>query len=450
MAVYSIIKKSQLEGAKRLDAEYYQPEYLLLNEKLKKQSVKLLDELAFITDGIHASIDYDADSNIRCFSAQAPKNNYFESVEQFISEKQHTANKRTALKAGDILLSSVGTIGNAAVIDDSMLPANADRHVGLIRLHGNQVISPYFLSTFLNSKYGRFQSVRESTGNVQLNLFIDKIKTFIVPYPKVAQMQEVDKLAANAFQEREKSEKFYFQAENLLLEELVLKDFEGEQSLFSSVNFSELKETKRMDAEYFQPKYEKLESRIRKYESRHLEKVLENVSAKFNPLTQSDKLFKYVELSNINALIGIIDGFSEVLGKEAPSRAKRVLKEGDVIVSSVEGSLGKVALVHKEQKDFLASTGFFQFRSNEILPEVLLVLAKSIVFQWQLEKRCAGTILTSVPKESIKDMPIPILPKQTQQKIAELVRKSHESRKKAKELLEEAKRKVEQMIENAS
>ena len=447
MAVYSIIKKSQLEGAKRLDAEYYQPEYLLLNEKLKKQSVKLLDELAFITDGIHASIDYDADSNIRCFSAQAPKNNYFESVEQFISEKQHTANKRTALKAGDILLSSVGTIGNAAVIDDSMLPANADRHVGLIRLHGNQVISPYFLSTFLNSKYGRFQSVRESTGNVQLNLFIDKIKTFIVPYPKVAQMQEVDKLAANAFQEREKSEKFYFQAENLLLEELVLKDFEGEQSLFSSVNFSELKETKRMDAEYFQPKYEKLESRIRKYESRHLEKVLENVSAKFNPLTQSDKLFKYVELSNINALIGIIDGFSEVLGKEAPSRAKRVLKEGDVIVSSVEGSLGKVALVHKEQKDFLASTGFFQFRSNEILPEVLLVLAKSIVFQWQLEKRCAGTILTSVPKESIKDMPIPILPKPTQQKIAELVRKSHESRKKAKELLDSAKRKVEELIE---
>ncbi|MBI3103920.1 hypothetical protein HYZ05_03185 [Candidatus Daviesbacteria bacterium] len=35
-----------------------------------------------------------------------------------------------------------------------------------------------------------------------------------------------------------------------------------------------------------------------------------------------------------------------------------------------------------------------------------------------------------------------------QQKIAELVRKSHEARKTSKELLEEAKRKVEKMIEN--
>ena len=35
MAVYSIIKKSQLEGAKRLDAEYYQPEYLSVVNKIK-------------------------------------------------------------------------------------------------------------------------------------------------------------------------------------------------------------------------------------------------------------------------------------------------------------------------------------------------------------------------------------------------------------------------------
>ena len=77
------------------------------------------------------------------------------------------------------------------------------------------------------------------------------------------------------------------------------------------------------------------------------------------------------------------------------------------------------------------------------------MLAKSVVFQWQLEKRCAGTILTAVPKESINDILIPVLPKPTQQKIAELVQKSHESRKKAKELLEEAKHKVEELIESS-
>ncbi|MEK7088134.1 MAG: restriction endonuclease subunit S, partial [Patescibacteria group bacterium] len=62
-------------------------------------------------------------------------------------------------------------------------------------------------------------------------------------------------------------------------------------------------------------------------------------------------------------------------------------------------------------------------------------------------KRCAGTILTAVPKESINNVLVPILPKPIQQRIAELVQKSHESRKKARELLESAKQKVENLIE---
>jgi len=48
--------------------------------------------------------------------------------------------------------------------------------------------------------------------------------------------------------------------------------------------------------------------------------------------------------------------------------------------------------------------------------------------------------------EQIKRLQIPILPKSTQQKIADLVRKSHEARKKAKELLDEARHKVEEII----
>jgi len=50
--------------------------------------------------------------------------------------------------------------------------------------------------------------------------------------------------------------------------------------------------------------------------------------------------------------------------------------------------------------------------------------------------------------EQARGLPVPILPRPTQDKIAKLVRESHEARKKAKELLEEAKRKVEELIES--
>lgn len=72
----------------------------------------------------------------------------------------------------------------------------------------------------------------------------------------------------------------------------------------------------------------------------------------------------------------MIDGFEQVLGKETPIRAKRILKPRDVIVSSIEGSLEKVAIVSQDQENYLASTGFFQLRSENVLPETLLIIAK--------------------------------------------------------------------------
>ena len=244
------------------------------------------------------------------------------------------------------------------------------------------------------------------------------------------------------------SQNLYSQAEELLLEELELKDFEVEDDLSYIVNLSEIKSSHRADAEYFQPKYDKLVEKIKKYGAVLLLNIVQNVAARFNAKSQPDKIFQYVELSNITSSVGTIDGFSEVSGSEAPSRAKRVLKPNDVILSSVEGSLEKVALVGKEQDGYLASNGFFQFRSKDILPEVLLVLAKSFVLQMQFEKQTAGTILTAVPKEAVKNIVVPKLNKSTQQKIADLVQKSHEARSKAKQLLEQAKSKVEDLIKN--
>jgi hypothetical protein len=43
---YSIIQKSQLEGAERIDAEYYQPEYIKLKSILEKADTQELKELS--------------------------------------------------------------------------------------------------------------------------------------------------------------------------------------------------------------------------------------------------------------------------------------------------------------------------------------------------------------------------------------------------------------------
>jgi len=69
-----------------------------------------------------------------------------------------------------------------------------------------------------------------------------------------------------------------------------------------------------------------------------------------------------------------------------------------------------------------------------------------MIGKMQAERDAGGSIIEHWKPEQIKNVLAPILPKSIQQKIADLVQKSHEARKQAKELLEEAKTKVEETI----
>lgn len=109
--------------------------------------------------------------------------------------------------------------------------------------------------------------------------------------------------------------------------------------------------------------------------------------------------------------------------------------------------IGKTNIILEELKATAASFITIIRPKNEIIPAYLTVILNSIIGQLQSEKWQSAPAQQHIYPKDIKNFKIPILPKPTQQKIADLVQKSHEVRKKAKELLEEAKKKVEKIIE---
>ena len=449
MAVFSIIKLSKLEGAKRIDAEFYRPEYLEVLKKIKKLPHKKLGDLCLkITDGSHQTPPYQ-ESGIPFLMVKnvLEQQINFDQDISFISEDFDKKLKHCKPGAGDILLTKVGSVGISAVVPDDAPSFNIFVSIAVIKNCGG--IDKFFLSTFLNSKFGRTQAIRAAKGISQPDLHLEDIKEFLIPIFPKDQQKEISKLVIEAINLFKDSKSLYSQAENFLLEELGLKDFKPKYEKTYTAKLSDAFLAHRIDAEYFQPAYEEVIEKIENYKNGfdRLLKHVENIKPNFDPTKYPDKIFSYIELADIDSSIGVIHSVNKVKGGEAPSRARRLLKEGDVIVSSVEGSLEKVALIDREHDACLASTGFFQFRPLDILPEVLLVLSKTIILQLQLKKRCSGTILTAVPKESLIDIIIPLLPLSTQQEIASLVKQSHEARKEAKELLEVAKKAVEIAIE---
>ena len=76
-----------------------------------------------------------------------------------------------------------------------------------------------------------------------------------------------------------------------------------------------------------------------------------------------------------------------------------------------------------------------------------MVFMNSFIGRFLTRRNQKGLAQQYIYPYDIRKQIVPILPKSTQQKIADLVHQSHAARQKAKQLLEEAKQKVEDLIE---
>lgn len=430
----------------RIDAEYFGKNILDTLEKLSDFGTLKIGDIANVTDGIHDSIDYDENSPINLISATSPKENVFDlSRGAFISEKAHKQNPRTALRKNDVIISTVGTIGNCAVVDDSILPANSDRHVGIIRIKNDY--SPYVLSTFLLSKYGKIQTSREATGNVQLNLFIYKLKELEIPQFFPDFQSKIEQTVKSAHAKLAESKSLYSEAEDILLSELGLKNWHPRNT---NVNVKKLKEsflqTGRLDSEYYLPRYEDYAHLIEHYRGGYGQFSNVCMINEANYVPAANEKYTYIELGNIGSYGNITD-CTVAYGKDLPSRARRVVHTNNVILSSVGGSLQSCALISSEYDNAICSTGFFVVRSNAINSETLLTLFKSEVMQNLLKQSCSGTILTAINHTELQKIVVPKIRKEVQDKIAENIQKSIALRNKSKSLLENAKVQVENVIQ---
>lgn len=459
MAVVSIVRLSDLARHNRIDADRYHTDFLRLESRLRTipavRKLSLLITEPVRTGHTPAVREIREDDERVCFVKTDTLREGLIDFDNSDYLPSRVLSNRDYLRHQEVIVTIIGAhydiVGRAAVYLEHYPKCVVNQNIAIIRADVRQ-LNPFYLEVFLNCRYGRQYLWMLSRQTEQVNLNCREVEELLVPLFDSTLQDQTASLAKRSIQFMETSKALYSKAENLLLEELGLKDFKPKYELSYTASLSKAFGVYRVDAEYFQPAFDQVTEKIVSYKNGYarLLNYTELVRPDCDPGRYPDTSFKYVELADIDASIGIIKSASEIKGEEAPSRARRILKKGDVIVSSVEGSLEKVALVDEEYEGSLASTGFFQFRGRGLQPEVLLVLSRSIVLQTQFKRECAGTILTAVPNQSLKRIIVTILRPGVQQGIAELVRQSHEARRKAKQLLEEAKEKVEEAIDEAA
>ncbi len=318
----------------------------------------------------------------------------------------------------------------------------------LIRLMPKpKIITPEYLTAFLNTKYGVLDVKRRARISInQSKVNAEELKRVEIPLVSNELQLRVTRLFDKAFNLVQASEEEYQKAETQLLSELGLDNWQPKHKLSFVKNFSDTRHTRRIDADYFQPKYEEVVAAIKNYAGGWdmLGNLAHIKDRNFVPEDETEYL--YIELADISGN-GEIAGCMIEQGRDLPSRARRLVSKGDVIVSSIEGSLSSIALIVKEYDQALCSTGFHVVKSNALKSETLLVLLKSIVGQMQLKKGCNGTILTAISKDEFRNIVLPLVAEETQADIRVMVRESFDLRQQSKRLLEYAKRAVEIAIE---
>jgi len=463
MIAYSIIQKSHLEGALRLDAEYYQPEYLSIFSKiasLAHTSLKSYAEKVFSGPfGSTLKSESYRESGIPFIRISDISDLFIEKDGLvFISPEEHKRIYSTHLNTGDIVLSKIGTIGRLSVVSDDFGEVNiSENNIG-IRLSKCSKEEKIALLFFLLSKYGQGQIIRKASGNIQLKLNITDIESVQVPIFDKATLKELNDIYNDFLLRNTESQSFYSQAENLLLEELGLKNFsarggsafggESEDGLWNVVKLLEVQKANRIDAEYFQNKYNKIVSLIRAKKGIKLGELVsikKGIEPGAEEYQDDGKLF--IRVSSLSKQ-GITDKDQKYLSDKLYQELKKDFepKTGEILLT--KDATPGIAYVLKESLEGIIAGGVLRLRVKEdVNAEYLALCINSIVGQAQAERDAGGSIIAHWKPEQIKNILIPILPKSIQQKIADFVRQSHEARRKAKKLLESAKQKVEKLIE---
>lgn len=134
---------------------------------------------------------------------------------------------------------------------------------------------------------------------------------------------------------------------------------------------------------------------------------------------QDDESFYYIDIASINRGLKKIEGASYIIGKNAPSRARKVLDEGDVIVSMTRPNLNAVSKINSDYAGQIASTGFDVLKPVLIETDWIFSIVKSEKFIQSISGITQGALYPACKAADIRSFEFGMPPLPEQKRIVE-------------------------------
>lgn len=329
----------------------------------------------------------------------------------------------------------------------------------LIRVRVDEdLLLPDFASFFLGSTVGRMQIdclSRQIIGMTNINA--EEIKLIKIPIPPLevqAQIIEKFEAAYNAKRAKEAEAKSLLDGiDAYLLERLGIETpaaIETKKTFFTRA--SKLSGG-RFDPSFYKPNFQKLVSALENQPYKRLHEIVKFSSETWNQKDLFENTFPYIEISEIDLSKGEINNIYQIPIAEAPSRAKMIVRNGDIIVSTTRPSRGAIARITERENFSIASTGFAVIRNVNTeftRKQYLFSVLRHRICLLQMEQRSSGGNYPAITIEELGNVLIPLPPLDIQEEIAAHIQsirtRAGELERDAHREVERARQEVERMI----
>lgn len=444
----------------RFDSNYYQKEFinaefLIRDKKYFRLNSKEIEIKSFGAYSLNNEVEYvnEGVPFIRGINMKKGRIQFNDML--FIT---HEANKllwKSEVKPGMILLSMSGTIGEVALASEKWkYPMNSNQDIAKIDTIGN--LNNYYLYAFLLSKYGQNYLIREARGSVQQHVFLSQIEKFEIPEFSTSFIKHIQSILEISDLKNDLSKQAYSQAETLLLQSLGLQDYKPSIDPVNIKSFKEsFQSSGRLDAEYYQKKYEDFLLIIENSNWEYLKDITTYISNGNQPPYSENgtiKFFSQKWIGDKSIDYSFLKSDEEPLVDKAffdeEKNKSSLVTTGDILYYSVGANLG---YCHNYLEDEPIAVGSFiniiradRTKINEIYLGVVL---NSLVGRLQGEKEKSGMAQPYIYAKSLREFKIPILSMAKQSEISTCIINGMKLKKQSEHLLDTAKRAVEMAIE---
>ena len=111
----------------------------------------------------------------------------------YIDDETNVILKRSIIKSGDIVFTIAGTLGRFALVDDTIIPANTNQAVSIIRANQKKVSPEYLFSFFIGNWHNDYYNKRVQQA-VQANLSLTTIKSLPIAVLAECDMKRYNEL----------------------------------------------------------------------------------------------------------------------------------------------------------------------------------------------------------------------------------------------------------------